>query len=161
MFDVLLAQFHEEFITGNVLSAQGIGVVEAIADDHHRLTFHPGAEARTALHRIGGEAIEAEQGGEDRENGQERDILVKGHVASGGTEGEDDQDFEQRQLAHAAPAGKTQESEDQDEGAHRAQDHFAEEGEGELVEEDALPVERIHRQSAPCIQHGPMGAVQR
>ncbi|MNT47536.1 hypothetical protein D3C72_1842580 [compost metagenome] len=117
MLDILLAQLHEEFIAGDVLPAQGVGVVEAVADDYHRLALHPGAKELAALHRVGGQAVEAEQGAEHREYGQERDVLIEGHVAGGRAEGKDDQHFEQRQLAHAAPSGKAQEAEDQDEGA--------------------------------------------
>ncbi|MDT4870791.1 hypothetical protein FQZ97_1058820 [compost metagenome] len=64
-----------------------------------------------------GQAVEAEQGGEHREYRQERDVLIEVHVAGSRAQGEDDQDFEQRQLAHPTPSGKAQEGEDQDEGA--------------------------------------------
>src|SRR5690606_41616614 len=49
--------------------------------------------------------------------------------------------FEQRQLAHAAAPGNLQEEEHRQVGEQHPQRHLAEEGRGEIVEQQALPVE--------------------
>ena len=112
------------------MTGQGVDVVEAVADDHHRFALQPGAEAAAVLHGVGGDAVQHQQGDEDHEDRQQGHVFVEGDVAGGGAEGEDHQDLEQGYLPYAAPSGNLQEREHHHEGEEGAQRDFGEEAEG-------------------------------
>ncbi|MCY1184868.1 hypothetical protein D9M73_255960 [compost metagenome] len=120
-------------------------IVEAVADDHHRLALQPGAERRVALHQPGGGAIEREQSEEHHQDRQQRHVVVQHHIAGGRAEGEDHQDLEQGNLPHPASPRHLQEGEDHHVGERHPQQHFAKKQQRELVEKNALPVEWVHR----------------
>src|SRR5690606_16387996 len=72
VFDALLAQFHEELVRENVVPLQAVELIEAVTNDGHRLALQPTSEALAMAHAEHREAIQRQQGDEDRADRQQR-----------------------------------------------------------------------------------------
>src|SRR5690606_18153318 len=104
MLDALLAQFHEEFVVGNVQPLETVDFVQAVANQGHGFAFHPIVKAAGTLHGVGGRPVEQKNGGEHRDGGQNGGVLVVDDVAGGRTQRQDDDQLEYGQLTYAATA---------------------------------------------------------
>lgn len=144
MLHATLAQFHEEFVVGDVALVQRLQFEAAIPDQNERLSLKPALQVVIATQQAGSESVSDAHGNEHHQHRQDWHVVVEGHVAGCGAQGQDHHQFEQRKLFHPAAAGDLEEDEDHGIGQQGAHHDFAEEGQGVVVEEHAGPVESGH-----------------
>ncbi|MNH21435.1 hypothetical protein D3C79_812440 [compost metagenome] len=119
-------------------------LVHSVLHHRYRQSINPGFTRLAPLHEVDRTPIQQQERQEDQGHRQQRNILVEGHIAGSGAEGQNNDQLEAGELFDSASATEFEEEEDGCKCGQDPKGDLQKKGHRQIAQQHPLKVERYH-----------------